>query len=97
MGVSEKSQVLSRAMASLTGQTDLDIIGVDESYQGQGVGKKLMEWGIKHADENQVEIFLYGTEITRNFYQQVRSISNLANRFYKSLRSGQAIWLQDCR
>lgn len=84
-------------MTKLTSQVDLDIIGIDQSYQGRGVGKRLMEWGVRNADNERVEIFLHGTESAPNFYQQVRITSSPTSSIASMslLRSIQAIRLQD--
>ena len=80
-------------MTKLTSQVDLDIIGIDQSCQGRGVGKRLMEWGVRNADKERVEIFLQGTQGAQDFYQQVRIDLNLVNRSHgfkgTSLRLGE--------
>jgi GNAT superfamily N-acetyltransferase len=71
----------AESMTELTDQVDLDIIGINQSYQGRGVGKTLMDWGVEKADKDRIEVFLHGTESARDFYQKVRSKPNIANRF----------------
>ena len=39
--------------------SDLDMIGVHEDYQGKGLADKLMSWGIEQADQQGLEVFLH--------------------------------------
>jgi GNAT superfamily N-acetyltransferase len=69
--VSEIFQSPARVTTKLTDRADLDIIVIDQNYQGRGVGRTLMDWGVEKADKERVEIFLHGTESAQDFYRQV--------------------------
>jgi GNAT superfamily N-acetyltransferase len=40
----------------------LELFGVDENYQKQGIGTALILWGIEQADKEGLEVYLDATE-----------------------------------
>ena len=50
---------------------DLCILGVDPAYQGRGVGKMLVQWGIEQAKAQGKGIFLTATPVGKPFYKRM--------------------------
>ncbi|KAF3391625.1 hypothetical protein F1880_007762 [Penicillium rolfsii] len=48
----------------------LDLLGVHPSYQGRGLGSKLLRWGLARADEEGVEVYLSGSPDGRPLYER---------------------------
>ncbi|KAI5857482.1 acyl-CoA N-acyltransferase [Durotheca rogersii] len=46
----------------------LEILGVRKEYQGRGVGRRLVEWGVSKADEDGVEGFLAASPFGFHLY-----------------------------
>jgi ribosomal protein S18 acetylase RimI-like enzyme len=44
------------------------MLGVHPSYQGKGLGSKLLNWGLKRADDEGVEVFLSASPDGRPLY-----------------------------
>ncbi|GAA5906327.1 GNAT family N-acetyltransferase [Sporobolomyces salmoneus] len=49
----------------------LNILGVQLELQGQGIGRKMVHWGIDRAKQENVDCFLVSTEIGRPLYQRM--------------------------
>ncbi|KAF2200009.1 acyl-CoA N-acyltransferase, partial [Delitschia confertaspora ATCC 74209] len=50
---------------------ELSQVFVDPSYQRQGVGRKLLEWGIKQADQDGVPMYLEATPPGKVMYERL--------------------------
>ncbi|KAJ5520949.1 Acyl-CoA N-acyltransferase [Penicillium fimorum] len=48
----------------------LDILGVHPSYQGKGLGTKLLKWGLTRADAEGVEVYLAASPAGRPLYSK---------------------------
>ncbi|KAJ5817263.1 Acyl-CoA N-acyltransferase [Penicillium robsamsonii] len=46
----------------------LDMLGVHHSYQGKGLGSKLLKWGLTRADTEGVEVYLGASPAGRPLY-----------------------------
>ncbi|OQE36980.1 hypothetical protein PENCOP_c011G02907 [Penicillium coprophilum] len=46
----------------------LDMLGVHPSYQGKGLGSKLLKWGLMRADAEGVEVYLAASPLGRPLY-----------------------------
>ncbi|KAF2645481.1 hypothetical protein P280DRAFT_389357 [Massarina eburnea CBS 473.64] len=54
----------------LTGLIELSQLYVDPDYQRQGIGQRLLEWGLKQADEDGYPVYLEGTTSAKPFYEK---------------------------
>ena len=48
----------------------LDLLFVDPEAQGLGVGRELVEWGVKRADERGVKIWVEASFFARGMYEK---------------------------
>ncbi|KAJ5355141.1 uncharacterized protein N7496_012353 [Penicillium cataractarum] len=48
----------------------LELLGVHPSYQGRGLASKLLRWGLTHADEEGVEVYLSSSPDGRPLYER---------------------------
>ncbi|KAH8697843.1 acyl-CoA N-acyltransferase [Talaromyces proteolyticus] len=48
----------------------LGSLSTDPSYQGQGCGSLLLDWGVRHADANGAAIYLESTPVAQKLYKK---------------------------
>lgn len=56
---------------SLLTSVDCHTVAVHPDYQGRGVGKKLMQWGLDIAEQLKVPIYLESTHEGRSLYERL--------------------------
>ncbi|KAJ6186564.1 hypothetical protein N7519_007865 [Penicillium mononematosum] len=49
---------------------DLDMLGVHDSYQGKGLGSKLLKWGLTRADAEGLEVYLSASPAGKPLYEK---------------------------
>ena len=49
---------------------DLDMLGVHASYQGKGLGSRLLKWGLTRADAEGLEVYLSASPAGKPLYQK---------------------------
>ncbi|CAG7940273.1 unnamed protein product [Penicillium nalgiovense] len=48
----------------------LDMLGVQDSYQGRGLGSKLLKWGLTRADAEGLEVYLSASPAGKPLYEK---------------------------
>ncbi|KAF3019884.1 hypothetical protein E8E15_001008 [Penicillium rubens] len=48
----------------------LDMLGVHDSYQGKGLGSKLLKWGLTRADAEGLEVYLSASPAGKPLYEK---------------------------
>lgn len=57
-------------MTRTDGISDLELLAIHPSFQGQGLASKLLKWGLSRADEEGVEVFLTSSPDGRRLYER---------------------------
>ncbi|KAF6812403.1 GNAT family protein [Colletotrichum musicola] len=57
--------------ASVPGHWSLVVLGVHPDWQGKGVGKKIMQWGLERAAAEDVPITLFASPAGHPFYKRL--------------------------
>ncbi|TDZ17562.1 hypothetical protein Cob_v009474 [Colletotrichum orbiculare MAFF 240422] len=72
------------------------VLGVHPDWQGRGVGKKLMQWGLDRSDEDKVPIILIATTAGEGLYKRLGfGISNWATTESLAWSKGGAVMIRD--
>ena len=66
----EKEKVRKQYYSHVEDNWVLEILAIHPNAQRKGIGHKLMDWGIKQADEFGEEVFLEATEVGVGLYKK---------------------------
>ena len=58
-------------ISNLTHRTDLLLLAVDPEYQGRGVGRMFVQWGIDNAKAEGKGLYLSATPAGKPFYSRL--------------------------
>ncbi|KAF9878694.1 GNAT family protein [Colletotrichum karsti] len=74
----------------------LEVLGVHPDWQGKGVGKKLMQWGLERSDEDKVPIVLIATTDGQRLYTKLGfDVVNWATTRSFTWAEGGAVMIRD--
>ncbi len=65
-------------------KADLEVLATNSEYQKKGLGSKLLEWGIKKADAEGLELYLDAGKGAQHLYEKFGYVEQTSARDSKS-------------